>query len=420
MKTATVKAVVTVLLLATVGCNRNGIDESSSQQQPAAPLWEVPIGTTTVKIAAVPVNVTAFGSVAGGPNSSASLSFAEPGRISRVLVIVGDRVARGQALARLDIGPYAADDAQARATVAAARAAYDKAVAGASPQQQAQTTAQLDAARTQLAFENAQLSRQRQLFAAGFTSRANVDTADAAAASSQSQLRVLEQQLSAQMHPWAPDVAAALANLQQAEAAESAAEQRVGYTALTAPFDGVVTARLHTDGEMVDQTMPVILVADARNPVFTADFAPQDARRLHVGDLAHVRGQGADDVSAGRVVAINPSQSNDARAIAVLIRLSDATTAFGPGAFGTASVQIGIRRGMVVPISAIVNDPNTGESQVVRRVQGHFTSVPITVLSRDGSLALINSAILREGDVVVSKGVYELIAPASATKPASD
>jgi len=94
--------------------------------------------------------------------------------------------------------------------------------------------------------------------------------------------------------------------------------------------------------------------------------------------------------------------------------------AFGPGAFGTASIEVGIRRGMVVPISAIVNDPTTGASQVVRENRGHYTSIPITVLGRNGSIVLVDSPILHDGDVIVSKGAYELPAPTSARMPSPD
>jgi hypothetical protein len=52
---------------------------------------------------------------------------------------------------------------------------------------------------------------------------------------------------------------------------------------------------------------------------------------------------------SGTVVAINPQQTSTARSVPVLIRLSAGGVAFGPGAYGMASIVVGAERALVLP-----------------------------------------------------------------------
>jgi len=374
----------------------------------------VPVTTSVVRFAAVPIAVTATGTVIGGANSQASLAFPEAGRIAHVDVGVGEKVAAGQTIAQLDTGLFAADAAQMRAALAAARANYSKTASGARPQLVAQTNAQIQGATTQLAVAQRNLARQQQLLRLGIASQVDVETAKTALAAAQSQLQVYQQQQSAQVQPFAPDVAAARAGVAQAAAALSAAQQKIAYATLAAPFSGVVVARLHNDGESVDPTMPIVQIAKDSNAVFTAEFAPEDAQRIHRGDQATIQAQGTNDTATGTVIAINPQQSSAARTVPILIRLTKGGVAFGPGAYGTASIIVGSRRGLVVPSASIVSDPTTGTTQVFRKTGDRYNPVSIAVKQDIGMTTAVSSADLHAGDVVVARGAYELRAPSQS------
>lgn len=374
----------------------------------------VPVATSVVRFVAVPIVLKATGTVVGGANSQASLAFPEAGRIAHVDVAVGQRVAAGQTLAQLDTGPFAADAAQMRAALTAAQANYTKTAAGARPQLVAQTNAQIQGAKTQLAVAQSNLARQQQLLHLGIASQVDVDTAKTAVATAQSQLQVYQQQQSAQVQPFAPDVAAAGAGVAQAQAALAAAQQKIAYATLAAPFAGIVVARLHNDGESVDPTMPVVQIAQDSSSVFTAEFAPEDAQRIHRGDEASIKAQGTNDKAVGTVIAINPQQTSAARTVPVLIRLTGGGMAFGPGAYGTASITIGSQRGLVVPSAAIVSDPTTGTTQVFRKQGDRYNPVPVDIKQDIGTTTAVGSPDLHAGDVVVARGAYELLAPSQS------
>lgn len=408
-------AILIAAALSACGQPKGTSDASPSERKETG----VPVRTAVVTIAAIPDIVKGYGSISGGPNSQASLAFAEDGRIASVVVSVGDRVRAGDVLARLDERPFQADADQAAASAAAARANLRKVLLGSRPQQLAQTNAQIAQAQTQYAVAHAQRIRQERLLHLGVASQADVDAAKAAEASARSQLEVLQQQQQTQTHPWQPDVDAARADLQQAEAAAAAARQKVAFASLTAPFSGVVVARLHNDGETVDTTTPVVEIASDAAAVFTAQFAPADAARIQKGQRAIVKAQGATETADGRVIAINPAQS-DQRTVAVLIRLASQRAVLGPGTYGEAAIVVGSRSGLVVPSAAIVSDPATGSTQIFRRDEDRYTPVPVTVIASANNRTIIRGDGLKPGDTVVTQGAYELLNPQQPAKSDSD
>ena len=84
------------------------------------------------------------------PAQVADLGFASPGRVGEVLVRVGERVAAGAPLARLDARDLALRVKQAEAALAQAQASYDRVAAGATPAERAAAEAQLQQASGQL------------------------------------------------------------------------------------------------------------------------------------------------------------------------------------------------------------------------------------------------------------------------------
>ncbi|MFL5802235.1 MAG: efflux RND transporter periplasmic adaptor subunit [Roseiflexaceae bacterium] len=134
------------------------------------------------------------------PAQVVNLSFSSPGRVGEVLVKVGDVVAQGAPLARLDARDLHIRVVQAEAQLAQAQASYQKQLDGAS-------TAEVAAAEAQLAQARGQL-RQTQ----GSVSAADLRAAEAQLVQAQAQL----QQLSA--GPKASDLQVAEAQLAQAQA----------------------------------------------------------------------------------------------------------------------------------------------------------------------------------------------------------
>lgn len=410
---------VVVLALASVLAGSSCARPASAPQ--AAPTAkEASVRTTTVKAGRLAITVSGFGTVGGGASGQASLAFPQAGRIASVDVTIGQQVAAGAVLARLDPGPLEAEVRQSDAGVAAAQANSTKVVRGSRPQQLAQTDAQIAAAGTQLSVARAKFGRQQKLLRLGIAAQTDVDSAQADVAAAAAALRVLEQQQSAQRTPWAPDVAVAQAGVAQAQAQLSASRQKLQTSVLRAPFDGVVTARLHQNGESVDAMSPVIGLLPLGSAVFTAQFTPADAQRVHPGDPAEVSVGGEATPTRGNVIAINQAHTVDSRTVPVLIDLAKSGITLGPGAFGKASVRVGSRQGVYVPSRAVVADPTTGVTQVFRKDGDRFEPVQVTIDVEASGRTWLATGNLHVGDAVVTQGAYALLAPRAGSGSDAD
>ena len=180
-------AVIALLLLA--ACDR-GSDQGAAPPRP--------VQVVAVEAMRLANDVRLSGEIQA--EKSVALAFRIGGRIADRSVNVGDRVASGQVVARLE-------PETERNAVRAAKAS-------------------LDAARGDLTTARNAFDRQEQLMAQGFTTRPRFDQA-------------LQAQETAQ------------ARLESAEAQLELAQDRLGFTELRSDVDGVVTARNAEPGEVV-------------------------------------------------------------------------------------------------------------------------------------------------------------------------
>ena len=205
---------------------------------------DAPVAPPAVRVARVATGslsdwLRLSGRVVPPPDHDATLSPRVEGVLAEVTARVGERVARGQVVARVDRA--AADDAF-RAAAAAVKSAG----------------ADTDAKRRVA-------TRTRSLLERGVVSGEQVEADEAAAA-------------------------AAEAALAQAQAALAVAARRRGWVELAAPFDGVVLRVLRQAGEPVDGTpaTPVLELAAERPVQVAVDATAGALARLKEGQDAEI------------------------------------------------------------------------------------------------------------------------------------
>ena len=234
--------------------------------------------------------VSATGSVGYDQLHLARIKPTARGRIETVDVTAGDRVVAGQRLAVLDnfdlsaahskvLGAEAALN-QAKAQLAAASAAYDRA--------------------TNLI--RSDLVTQAELVAR----RATAVTMEADLRTKEAQLRQYQEE-EARLLPVRP--AAAGADTSNDQPGDSRG-------ALFAPFAGVVDSVSVATGEIVDPATPIFTVSDLSTVWVQADVAERDLGAVKVGDAVEVKVSAFPDrVFAGRVTYI-PDQIESATGMA--------------------------------------------------------------------------------------------------------
>ncbi|MGZ3530060.1 MAG: efflux RND transporter periplasmic adaptor subunit [Vulcanimicrobiaceae bacterium] len=333
--------------------------------------------------------VKATGRIGAPAGTEAKLAFAVPGILRSVFVRVGERVTAGEPLAQLDTTglSLAASQAQADAQAAAANARQ----------------ARVDRTSTKIAVDEAALRREESLYAAGVAARKVVEAAQAQLASDRADASVAR-----------ATVNGAAAQVQSAQAKAALASRDYTNGTLRAPSDGVIVGILKQRGESVDTTMPVIAIGPGSTDSLTLQVFSSDATRVHVGDPVTVLIVGTQMHGTGRVVNVVPSVDPSTQSATVVV--SGVPTGATAGSAVQATIAVARDRGIVVPQSAIVQDPQSGQTLVfvqTRQKNGDakFEQRGVQVAQSDGTRALIASG-LRAGEQVAAQGAFALLAPA--------
>jgi len=193
------------------------------------------------------------------------LAFNNSERIAAVLVQEGDRVRRGQLLARLDTSRLEPQLAQVEAQAAAQRQVVQRLRNGSRPEEIAQARANVEASKADAINARAQYERWRsaaEISAGRAVRQQDVDNAKAALGVAEAKLVVNQRALElAVAGPRKEDVAENEARLRGSEAQAALLRQQLADSQLIAPVDAVVRTRVMEAGEMASPQKAVFALA---------------------------------------------------------------------------------------------------------------------------------------------------------------
>jgi HlyD family secretion protein len=220
------------------------------------------------------------------------LSFNNSERIAAVLVQEGERVRKGQVLARLDTRRLEPQVAQAEAQVAAQRQVVQRLRSGSRPEEIAQARANVDSAKADAVNARQQYERIKsaaEMSAGRAVRQQDVDSAKAALQVAEAKLAVNERALElAIIGPRKEDIAEAEAQLRANEAHLAFLRQQLVDAQLLAPVDAVVRTRILEPGDMASPQRPVFSLA-IMDPKWVRAYVPEpNLGRIHEGMTAQV------------------------------------------------------------------------------------------------------------------------------------
>jgi RND family efflux transporter MFP subunit len=287
------------------------------------------------------------------PRFRADLSFRISGRVIARYVDVGTHVKAGEVLAILD-------PAEQEADVDAATAAV---IAGES----------------QLRVAKATFERQKALIASGFTTRTAYDQA-------QEGLRTAEGVLEA------------------ARAQLGTAKDALGYTALRAEADGVVTARSLETGQVVQAAQPVFSLAQdgERDVVFdvyeSIFLGTADGRSVSLALLSD-----AGVTASGHVREVSPAVDARSSTIRVKVAIEDPPAAMTLGSAVAGTVKVKAERQIALPWRALMAAGPRPAVWTVDPATRTASLKPVTVGGYEAGEVLIKAG-LEPGERVVVDG----------------
>ncbi|HZR76927.1 efflux RND transporter periplasmic adaptor subunit [Bradyrhizobium sp.] len=210
----------------------------------------------------------------------------------------------------------------------------------------------------------------------------------------------------------------AQANLQQAQVNTRIAEVNYGYTNVTAPFDGVVTAHLVSVGELVGVASPTQLATIvALDPIYV-NFNVNEQDVLRVREEARRRGITADDLRKlpieiglqtetgyphkGTIDYISPQINQSTGTLAVRGLLQNPDRVLLPGYFVRVRVPFDQKENaLLVPDVALGSD-QAGRYVLVVNAENLVEQRKVTTGPLEGSLRVIESGLKADDKVVVA------------------
>jgi len=356
---------------------QEGLASETAASAEAKPRVEVIAATVVTSDRALSLS----GTVA--PLEQATLYPRVSGYVKRWLVDMGAKVVEGQLLAEIDVPETDAALLQGRAQLAQSRAALVDAKAAST-------------------LSHTNLGRYEHLGEAKLVAKADVDQWRAQASQDEAKVKVAE-----------ANVAAQQANVRRL------ADTRA-FAKVTAPFGGMVTARLIDRGALVTDgnTTPLFRLS-AIDPVRVMVQVPQNVApsvRVNLAARITAREYGAR-VFEGKVTRTAGELDPSLRTMTTEIRVPNQDAALMPGMYVTTSIMLPTpHRVLEVPATALFNDAH-GVRVAVVSAAGKIHFVPITIerdtgatiqvaggLDGDERIVKVASAALTEGaDVVVAR-----------------
>lgn len=290
------------------------------------------------------------------------------GPLVEVRVDEGERVTKGQLLARIG--------------------------AGAIDQQQSSQSAAIASLRNNAALAEKELARQQSLFRSGIVAKATVDVA--------------RQQ-----------VDAARAQVAQAQAQSAATAEQSRDTTVEAPISGVVTKRWVSQGDVVQVGATLLTIIDPAAMQLEAAVPADSLQDIRVGTPIEFQVQGFEGkVFAGRIARVNPQADPATRQIKVFAAIPNTTGALASGLFAEGRLQNLSRVGVIVPSAAIDRRMTT---PAVTRARGgviEHVNVVLGVVDDQNDRAEIRQGV-EAGDVLLVGSAQQLAAGTHVELPAA-
>lgn len=237
-----------------------------------------------------------------------SLAFEQGGRITELLAEEGDRVKRGQLLARVDVTSLKLEADRLRAEIAAQEQNLLKMRNGNRPEEIARAEAALRTAEASLEQARRNDSRMASLRRGNSVSAQERENA-------LTSLRVAQGQRDEAAHALAllregyraEDIAMAAAQLDSAKASLAIMQHNIELGELFAPTDAVVSSRLLEPGDMASSATPVFLLSLTSPKWVRAYVTEPQLGRIRHGMKADIVTDSFPEPVPGRVGYISPT-----------------------------------------------------------------------------------------------------------------
>ena len=196
----------------------------------------------------------------------------------------------------------------------------------------------------------------------------------------------------------------AQSKFRMAAAAEAEAKTMLGYTKMTASFDGVIARKLADVGDLAMPGKPLLHMENPATLRFEADVPEALIGNLKLGDQLVVRVAAAGEMK-GVVAELSPAAEPNSRTSLVKLDLSGAV-GLRSGQFGRVAVPVGEISIISIPAAAVIQ---RGQMEMVFVVAKGHAQLRLVKTGRQVGNELELVSGLNSGEQIVTEGVSALV-----------
>jgi membrane fusion protein, heavy metal efflux system len=355
-----------VLALVSAGCGGES-KKATGPESEAQPKTKALQGvhTETVNVVSFQKSIETTGTVAFNQNRSTPVLSPISGPVSRIMVNVGARVSRGEALALVASPDFAAAVSALRKGEATAR--------------NARRIATLD----------------QQLFTNDAIARRDFEQAQTDAVNAEADRDAAIQQLRS----------LGVDDRTIGDIRENRPVPNLGGV-IRSPINGTVVEKIVSPGQLLQASTPCFTVADLSDVWVYANVFESDLASVHVGDVAEVT-TGSGQTLTGRVDNIAAIVDPNTRAVSVRLDVPN------PGEVLKRDLYVHVRlqsrgavQGILVPVSAVLRDDQNLPFVFVAKPDGSYERRHIDLGTRIGDRQEIRSGLSAGESVVIEGGLF--------------
>ncbi|MBI1390506.1 MAG: efflux RND transporter periplasmic adaptor subunit [bacterium] len=398
------------LILSLLNSSQSGLCEDDESE--SAPLEEMQAHVSVMPLheGEMTVSFKTMGFFAPRQQSPVSVIARYPGIIQSVNVQEGESVDSGQTIIQLDGRIATSNAARAQASLQQAEAELKSAQEGGLDM--TQTELDLAAKQAAVAAEQARLESQREqeLLADQLTSAKAARDAELAMQEAERQAKALAEKAKLfRTSGRDAELKRLRSALDQAKADVQMAQLELESTTIVAPAPGRVSGLNAMVGASIDDKTPLAQVIGGKTTVFRMWMSPSIADRLEPGLAAAIDIPPSTAPLQAKIISIGGELDPETGLVAVEAQ-PDSPLENRPriGEIFYASVTSGDQaKGYAIHDSAIVlEDDKASVYYVDEEHVAH--AAPVTVLARDGDVAIIEGEALKEGLEIIIDGNYNL------------
>jgi RND family efflux transporter MFP subunit len=336
------------------------------------------VEVATTRRARIAQELTVVGNLIG--ETTVSVAPRAAGRLQEVYVRLGDRVGRGQRIAKIEDFELVEQIKQQEAAQEVSQA----------------TIRQREA---DLALAKANLDRTKSLVERQISAKQVLDDNEARYQSAQAQLDL------------------ARAQALQSKARLDELQINLGNTIVTSPVNGFIARRLVDPGASVGQNAPVVEVVDISRVRMIANVVEKDLKQLQAGDITRVQVDAfPGETFTGRIARVSPILDPQTRTAPIEVEIPNPAFRLKPGMYARVGITLNtLEDALVVPATALVDlGGRRGVFQplndvaVFRMVQVGTEQLDIVEivggLTEGAEVITTGSGQLRDGDRIVVAG----------------